>query len=58
MIRAIQHNCDGSYEGTIAALDMEFQRKVDIVCLQEPSREWGGVGISHLAYEKTKRNRV
>jgi hypothetical protein len=30
----------------------------DVVCLQEPTRERGGFGITHLAYEIRKRKRV
>jgi len=58
MIKAIQHNCARSYEWTIAALEMGVEWKADIVCLQEPPSERGGVGISHSAYEIRKRKRV
>jgi len=49
-----------SYEWTIAALETGVERKADIVCLQEPLREEerGGIRISHLAYEISKRKRV
>jgi endonuclease/exonuclease/phosphatase family metal-dependent hydrolase len=58
MIKAIQHNCDRSYEWTIAALETGIERNADVVCLQEPPRERGGLGISHSAYEIRKRKRV
>jgi len=47
-----------SYEWTIAALETVVKRKADVVYLQEPARERGGVGISHSAYEIRKRKRV
>ena len=58
MIRVFQHNCARSYEWTIAALETGVERRADIVCLQEPPRERGGIGISHSAYEIRKRKRV
>jgi hypothetical protein len=58
MIRVIQHNCARSYEWTIAALETGVERRADIVCLQEPPRERGGIGISHSAYEIRKRKTV
>ena len=58
MIRAIQHNCTRSYEWTIAGLETRVEPKADVVCLQEPPRERGGIGISNLAYEIRKRKRV
>jgi len=58
MIRVIQHNCARSYEWTIAALETGVERRADVVCLQEPPRERGGIGISHSAYEVRKRKRV
>jgi endonuclease/exonuclease/phosphatase family metal-dependent hydrolase len=58
MIKAIQHNCARSNEWTIAVLKTGVERKVDVVCLQEPPRERGGCGISHSAYEIRKRKRV
>jgi hypothetical protein len=58
MIKAIQHNCARSYKWTIAALETGVERKADVVCLQEPPRETGGFGISHLAYEIRKRKRL
>jgi hypothetical protein len=58
MIRVIQHNCARSYKWTIAALETGVERRADVVCLQEPPRETGGIGISHSAYEITKRTRV
>jgi hypothetical protein len=54
MIRVIQHNCARSYEWTIAALETGVERRADVVCLQEPPRERGGIGISHSAYEIRK----
>lgn len=32
--------------------------KVDVVCLREPLRARGDIGISHVAYETRNRNRV
>ena len=58
MIRVIQHNCPRSYEWTIVALEMGVERRADVVCLQEPPRERGGIGISASAYEIRKRKRV
>jgi len=58
MIRAIQHNCATSYGWTIAALETEVDQKADLVLLQQPPWEKGRLGISHLAYEITKRKRV
>ena len=40
------------------ALVTGVQRRVDVVCLQEPLKEKGGSGISHSAYEIRKRKRV
>jgi len=53
MIGVIQHNCTRSYEWTIAELETGVERRVDVVCLEEPQREraGGGNGISHSAYE-------
>jgi len=56
--RVIQHNCARSYEWTIAALETGVERRAEVVCLQEPPRERGGIGISHLAYEIRKTKRV
>jgi len=58
MIRVIQHNCARSYEWTIAALETGVERRVDLVCLQEPRREREDIGISHSAYEIRNRKRV
>jgi hypothetical protein len=58
MIRVIQHNCARSYEWTIAALETGFERRADVVCLQEPPRDRGEIGISHSAYDIRKRKRV
>ena len=58
MIRVIQHNCARWYEWIIAALGTEVERRADLVCLHEPPRENGGIGISHSAYEIRKRNSV
>jgi len=57
MIRVILHNGARSYEWTIAALEMGVEGRADVVCLQEPPRERGSIGISHLAYEIRKRKR-
>ena len=57
MIRVIQHNCARSYEWTIAALETGVECRADVVCLPEPLRERGGIGISHSAYETRKRKR-
>ena len=58
MIKAIQHNCARSYEWTIAARETGVEHRADVVCLEEPPRERGGIGISHSAYEIRKRKRV
>jgi len=58
MIRVIQHNCARSYEWTIAALETGVERRADVLFLQEPPRERGGIGISHSAYRIRKRKRV
>jgi hypothetical protein len=58
MIRVILHNCARSYEWTIAALETGVKRRADVVCLQEPPRERGNIGISHSAYEIRERKRV
>jgi len=58
MIRVIQQNCARSYEWNIAALETGVERIADVVCLQEPPREEGGIGISHSTYEIKKRKRV
>ena len=55
MIRVIRQNCAGSDEWTIAALETRVERRADVVCLVEPPRENGGIGISHSAYEISKR---
>ena len=34
------------------------ERRADVVCLQEPPRDRGEIGISHSAYEIRKRKRV
>jgi len=56
MIRAIQHKCAGLYEWTIAALETGVERRVDVVCLQQPPRERKGFEIRHTAYEIRKKN--
>jgi len=58
MIRVIQHNSARSYEWTIGALEMGVERSADVVCLQEPPREKGGIGISHSANDIRTRKRV
>jgi len=58
MIRAVQHNCARFYTWTMAALETEVERKADLVMLQEPLEESGGIGISHSAYEIRKQKRV
>jgi len=58
MIRVIQHNCARSYEWTVAALETAVERRADVVCLQEPPRERGEIGISHSAYKIRNRNRI
>jgi hypothetical protein len=58
MITVIQHNCTRSYEWTIAALETGVERRADVVCLQQPQRERGGIRISHSAYAIRKRKRV
>jgi len=58
MNRVIEHNGARSYEWTIAAVEMGVGRRADVVCLQEPPREKGGIGISHSAYEIRIKKRV
>jgi len=58
MVRLIQHNCVRLYEWTIVALETGVECRTDVVCLQEPPREKGGLGIGHSAYEIRKRKRV
>jgi len=58
MIRVIQHNCGRSYEWTIGAPETGVECRADVVCLQEPPRERGGVGISHSGYEIRQRKRI
>jgi hypothetical protein len=55
MIRVIQHNCARSYEWTIAALEMGVEPRADVVCLQDPRREKGGIGDSHSANQIRNR---
>jgi hypothetical protein len=55
MIRAVQYNCARSYAWTIAALETGVEPKADLVMLQEPPEERGGIGMSHSAYEIRKR---
>jgi len=47
-----------SYAWTMAALETGLERKADGVFLKEPPGERGGVGITHSAYDITKRKRV
>jgi endonuclease/exonuclease/phosphatase (EEP) superfamily protein YafD len=42
----------------MAALETGVERKADLVMLQEPPEERGGIGISHSAYEIRKQKRV
>jgi hypothetical protein len=42
----------------MAALETGVERNADLLMLQEPPAERGGIGISHLAYEIRKRQRV
>jgi hypothetical protein len=58
MIRVIQHNCARSYEWTIVELETGFKCRANVVCLKEPPRERGEIGISHSAYKIRKRRRV
>jgi hypothetical protein len=58
MIRVIQHTWARSYKWTIAALETGVEHMPDVVCLQEPPREIGDIGIRHSAYEIRKRRRV
>jgi len=51
MIRGIQHNRERSYEWTRAVLETGVECRSDEVCLQEPPRGRGEVGISHSAYK-------
>jgi len=58
MIRAVQHNCARSYAWTMAALETGVEQKPDLVMLQAPPEERGGIGISHSTYEIRKQKRV
>jgi hypothetical protein len=58
MHSVIQHNCARSFKWTIAVLESGVECSADEVCLQEPPRAKGGIGISHSAYEIRKRKRV
>jgi len=58
MIGVIQHHSARSYEWTIASLQTGVERRADVVCLQEPPRERGEIGISHSAYDMRKEKRV
>ena len=51
MIRAVQHNCARSHTWNMAPLETGVERRADLVMLQEPQEERGGIGISHSAYE-------
>jgi hypothetical protein len=42
----------------IAALETRVEPRADVVCLQEPPRDRGEIGISHSAYERRTRNSV
>jgi hypothetical protein len=42
----------------MGALETGVEPKTDLVMLQKPLEERGGIGISHSAYEIRKRNRV
>jgi hypothetical protein len=57
MITVIQYNCVRSYEWIILG-QTEVDSTVDILCLQNPQRGRGGVGISPLPCEETNRKRV
>jgi len=57
MIRVIQHNCARSDEWTIAALETGVERSPEVVCLQEPQRDRGEIGISDSACKIRKRKR-
>jgi len=58
MIGVIQRNCARSYEWTIAGLETGVERSADVLCLQQPPRERGEIGISHSAYDIRKRKQV
>jgi len=58
MIRAIQHNSASLYKWTIVALETWVEPTADVVCLQQPQREMGGVEISYHVYKIRKRERV
>jgi len=58
MIEVNQHNSERSYEWTIVVLETGVECRADVVCLPEPPRESGDIGISHSAYEIRKRKRV
>jgi len=58
MIRVIQLNCARSYQWTIVALETAVKRRADRVCVLDPPREKGGIGISHGPSKITTRKRV
>jgi len=58
MTRVIQHYCARFYECAIEGLETGVKRRAEIVCLQEPPRERGVIGISHLAYKIRKSTTV
>jgi len=58
MIRVIQHICARSYEWTIVVLETAVELRADVVCLQQPPREKGGIWISHSAYKIRTRKTV
>ena len=44
MIGAVQHNCPRSYAWTMAVLETGVEPKADLIMLQEPPEETGGIG--------------
>jgi len=58
MIRAVQHDLARSYCWTMAALETGVEQKADLVLLQEPLEDRGGIEISHSAHEIRKQMTV
>jgi len=53
MIDVNLHNSAKSYEWTIVVLETGVERRADVVCLPEPPRGRGDIGISHSASSAT-----
>jgi hypothetical protein len=58
MFRAVEHNCARPYILAMMAMETRVDRKVDVVCLQEPPGDGVGRRLSHLAFNNRNRKRV